>query len=259
MIIRISDISFKYESENILENISFDIKKGEIVSITGPNGSGKTTLLKCLYKSLIPYKGSIHLFENNINNIKSKKLATYIGVVPQQTENNYIFTVREAVSLGRYPHLNRFSIETDKDISVVKEAMIMTDVFKFKDRLVTELSGGEFQRVIIARALAQQPEILLLDEPTLHLDLKYQMKLMLLLKKLASQYGITIVSVIHDLNVVSKISNMIIMLKDKKIFAAGSSNEVLTDKNIQNVFEIETEIIKTRNGEINIIPILNEM
>ncbi|HOK41277.1 MAG TPA: ABC transporter ATP-binding protein [bacterium] len=255
MIIKVNDVSFKYDSDVILENISFEIQDKEIISIIGPNGAGKTTLLKCLYKSLKPKTGSIYLFNKNLNLYKQKEIAKKIGLVPQNSEHNYFFTVEEAVIMGRYPHHKKFSKETKEDFEIAKRNMELTDIYKLKDKYITELSGGEFQRLIIARALTQTPTILLFDEPTLHLDLKHQFELLELLKRLVDENNITILMVLHDINLAVRFSDKILILSNKKIIAYGEPEKILNVEIIRNVFGVEVEINKSKTGILNIFPI----
>jgi iron complex transport system ATP-binding protein len=177
--IQVVNLSFRYpNSEPVLSNINLSIPKGSFTGIIGPNGSGKTTLLRCLTKSLLPDTGAIRLAGNNIAALSTKEIARKIGIVPQKCEVSFPFKAGELVLMGRFPYLQRFRRETDSDYQIADEAMSLTNTLQLKDRPVTELSGGELQRVIIAQALAQSPRILLLDEPTSSLDIHHQLEIL---------------------------------------------------------------------------------
>lgn len=235
-----------YNSSSILKGISFQIRKGEFVSILGPNGSGKTTLVKAILGILQPRSSSvsINLGEDGLRKLSEltpKEIARRIAVVPQGFQFEFAFTVGEIVSMGRTPYLRRFQSETNEDIKAIEEAMAFTNTLHLRDRLVTELSGGERQRVIIAQALAQKPDILILDEPTTHLDISYQIEVMELLKKL-NEEGVTIITVLHDLNLAAVYCERMILLKEGSVYVDGRVDEVLTGENIKEVFGVDVLI-----------------
>lgn len=244
--LEVKNLKFGYTGDLILKDISFNIKKGKFISIIGPNGSGKSTLLKNLNRIYTPNEGKVVLESVDINRIKTKELAKKIALVPQNTTIDYEFTVGEIVLMGRHPYKKRFQREDDNDYEIVKEALELTNTFHLKDRIITEISGGERQRVIIAKALAQNPSIILLDEPTSHLDINHQMEILSLLRKLNKEKGTTIVVVIHDINLASRYSDEVIMLNEGKIIGIGSPEKVITKENIEFAYNLKVVIEKNK-------------
>ncbi|NLE05891.1 MAG: ABC transporter ATP-binding protein [Crenarchaeota archaeon] len=233
-----------YESTKILENVSFSIKTGTFLGILGPNGSGKTTLLKSISRVLKPRAGAILIDDSNIYNMKTGDVAKNMAVVPQDSSITFSFTTLDIVLMGRTPHLARLQREGPEDLAIAKQAMQYTGTWEFADRLITELSGGERQRVIIARALTQQPKILLLDEPTSHLDISNQIEIMDILKQLCVEKQLLIVGVFHDFNLAARYCDSIILLKKGKIVGAGKAEETLTTESIKAVFGIDAIVNK---------------
>ncbi|MCW4016136.1 MAG: ABC transporter ATP-binding protein [Candidatus Bathyarchaeota archaeon] len=252
----IDGIECSYGSVDVLKDINFNVKSGEFLGILGPNGSGKTTLLKSISRVLKPKKGAILIGTENIYNMKTVDVAKQMAVVPQSTPVSFDFTALEVVLMGRNPHMARFKMEGKKDLEIAKKSMELTRTWEFADRPVTELSGGEIQRVIIARALTQEPQILLLDEPTTHLDISNQLEIMDLIKHLCETQKLLIVAVFHDFNLAARYCDSIILLKDGKIVAAGKSNDTLTSENVKKVFSVNT-IVKNHpiTGQLHVIPI----
>ncbi len=238
--LKISGIDCNYESFRVLDNVSFEVQTGTFLGILGPNGSGKTTLLKSISRVLEPKKGTIQIDESNVYKMKSSELARNMAVVPQDSVISFSFTAMQIVLMGRSPHLSRLKSESEKDIAIARRAMEYTGTWQFADRPVNELSGGERQRVIIARALTQEPKILLLDEPTSHLDICNQLEIMDLLKHLCVEKKLLIVGVFHDFNLAARYCDQIILLKKGKVFAAGKPSETLTAQSIKSVFGIDT-------------------
>ena len=237
MFIELSDVSFAYGENVILQELSFKIHKGEFISIIGPNGAGKTTLLKLLSRVLKPEQGEIRLNGVDTQKIKRKELARIIGVVPQDSFIHFPFSVLDVVLMGRYPHLGNMAFERKEDIEIAKKVMILTDVFHLKERDINDLSGGERQRVIIARALAQEPEILLLDEFASSLDLNHRIEIYDLIKRLNMERSLTIVNVSHDLNMASEYADRLLLLDRGTIHSIGKPKDVLTRDVIKDVFE----------------------
>ena len=254
--IAVEKLSFKYGADkSVLEKVSFKVEQGGFVSIVGPNGSGKSTLLKNISASLIPQKGQVFLKSEDIFSIKPKELAAKVAVVPQETMIQFPFTVEETVLMGRMPHQQRFQGDTPEDLAIARWGMELTNTWHLKDRLISEISGGERQRVIVARALTQEPQVLLLDEPTAHLDLQHQMELLELLQSLNKTGQVTVLAVLHDLNLASQFSEYVLLLYQTKVFAAGRPEETLTAHNIRQVYGIEVMITPNEmTGRNNIIP-----
>ena len=256
MKLKIKNISFSYDSVDALKNISFEAEEGEILGIIGPNGSGKTTLLKCINRVLKPKGGVVMLDDMDLSVLNQREIAQKIGVVPQQSFSQFPFTVFDIVLMGRYPYITRFGGEKKEDFDMVEECLNLCGISHLAERLIIEISGGEYQRVIIARALAQNPKVLLLDEPTLHLDINHQIELLELLKSLAKKKNLIIIMVSHDLNLASRFSDKILILKEGKIYRAGLPEEVLTPQIIKEVYGIKVEILRSKiTNSLNIIPI----
>ncbi|ACL68782.1 ABC transporter ATP-binding protein [Halothermothrix orenii] len=241
--IEIKNLNFGYYNKAILKNVSLSIENKEFIGIIGPNGSGKSTLLKNLSKILSPESGLIYLNKRLLNDYSVKELSRILSVVPQDTSIQFNFTVYDLILMGRNPYMDNWGRVTREDKVIVEEVMELTDTSKLRDKKVRELSGGERQRVIIARALAQQPEILLLDEPTASLDINYQQEIFELLSHLNKTMNLTILLVSHDLNLTGQYCKRLILLKDGKIFAAGSPEEVLTPANIKKVYNTEVKVL----------------
>jgi len=240
--LEIRDVSFSYESTPILADVTFSVDEGEFLGVMGPNGSGKTTLLRCMCKVLEPGVGAILIDGRDLKKFSRSEVAKSVGVVPQGPMVDAAFSVFEIVLMGRTSHIDRFGAESAKDLEAVEEAMKVTDTLHLADRTFDELSGGERQRVIIARALAQEPKVLLLDEPTVHLDIKYQLEVLGLIERLNKQTGIVIVAVFHDLNLASQHCDSIILLHNGRIEAIGPPEQVLTPESIRRVYGVDVVI-----------------
>jgi iron complex transport system ATP-binding protein len=240
--IEVDSISFRYHEDWVLEDVSFRVEKGEFVGVIGPNGSGKTTLLKILYRLLSPQKGEI-LFELvSMKKMDRTDIAKRIAVVAQETQLLFPFTVLETVLMGRSPYLGHLMFESEKDLEISKKAMVWTNLFPFSERPMDELSGGERKRVFIARALAQEPEVILLDEPTANLDIHHQMDFLNLILTLNRERGLTIVMASHDMNIASEFCDRLILLQGGRIYKMGTPEEVITKENIENVYGCEVWI-----------------
>lgn len=236
-LLTINNLSAGYYREDIIKGISLDINKGDFIGIIGPNGSGKTTLLRLATRLLHPRTGEIYFKAKNILQMDLKEFCRKVAFVSQDVSTSFSFTVMELVLMGRIPHLKRLQYETKKDIEIASEKLSLTDTLSLKDKRIDELSAGERQRVVIARALAQEPELLFLDEPTSHLDIGHQVQALDLLKKLNRRNDLTIVMILHDLNLASAYSNRIVLMDKGIIFKEGRPEEVLTYKNIETVYK----------------------
>jgi iron complex transport system ATP-binding protein len=244
VLLNVDGVECRYGSFKVLEDVNLSVKGGDFVGILGPNGSGKTTLLKSISRILKPYKGTILLNEANIYSLKSVDVAKQMAVVPQETSIGFNFSALDIVLMGRNPHMKRFQMESEKDMAVARKVMNLTNIWHLAERPINELSGGEKQRVIIARALAQEPKILLLDEPLTHLDIMNQLEIMDLVKELCVKEKLIVLAVFHDFNLAARYCNSAIMLKDRKIFAVGNLAEVLTSENIKSVFNVDAIVKK---------------
>ena len=244
VLLNVDGIECSYGSRKVIDDVTLSVKPGDFVGILGPNGSGKTTLLKSISRLLKPHKGTILLDKENIYSLESIQVAKKLAVVPQDTSIGFSFNSLDIVLMGRNPHVSRFQMENKNDLAITKRVMLLTNTWQFANRPINELSGGEKQRVIIARALAQEPKLLLLDEPLTHLDIINQLEIMDLVKKLSVDEKIIILAVFHDLNLAARYCNSAVLLKNGKIFSAGTLSEVLTSKNIKKVFNVDAIVQK---------------
>jgi len=236
----IEALSFSYHrTVPILREISFAVERGEFLSLVGPNGSGKTTLLRLLDRIFLPDSGSITLGGKPLGRLSRAELARRIAFVPQDGAIQFPFTVYEIVLMGRSPHTRGMAFENAHDRAIAREVMALTDIDRLADQPITKLSGGERQRAFIARALAQQPEILLLDEPNAHLDISHQLDVFRLIKKRNTESGLTVLSVSHDLNLAAAYSDRVAMLQQGTVAAIGKPGDVLTAERIRQVFDTD--------------------
>lgn len=242
------DLSFAYQNRAVLRGVLFSVERGEMVGILGPNGSGKTTLLRIL-SAVLAGQGEVRLNGRNIATYGRRELSRLFAVVPQESRVNFPYTVGEIVAMGRATYHSPFALEGKKDLEVVRTSLELTDSLALSQRYLHELSGGEKQRVIIARALAQEPEILLLDEPSAFLDLKHQVQIFELLRQLNRERGLTIIAALHDVNLAALFFPRLAILRDGKIYRDGSPSEVLTEKTIEEVYGIRVRIEKDPSGE----------
>ncbi len=238
--IEIHGVSFRYDSAQVLlENIALCVERGEMAGLIGPNGSGKSTLLRIVTRVLDPHSGRLQIDGEDLRAYSPRALARRIAVVAQEEVLNFDFTVRDVVLMGRYPHWSRFQREGPMDFAQVERTLRLTGIDHLADRLVSEISGGERQRVAIARALCQQPEILLLDEPTSHLDINHQVEIFDLLKRLNQDEGLTVLAVLHDLNLAALYCEKLILLSKGRIAAMGTPEDVIAPRVIREVYGAE--------------------
>lgn len=236
----LNDVGFQYAREWVLNGIDLTIERGEILGVIGPNGSGKTTLLKLLGRHLIPLRGEIRFEGENILKIPRRSLAQRVSMVPQEHGVVFPYTVFEVVLMGRYPHLKGWAFETAEDYRIARSAMERMGIAGIAGRLFAELSGGEKQRAIIARALTQESYVLLLDEPATFLDLRHQAEIHTLLQALNRSDGMTAVVVSHDLNMASQLCHRLLLLNGGSAAALGTPREVLTEQAIEKVYCCKT-------------------
>lgn len=249
----VSELCFNYDGKPVLTGVSLDITAGERIAVLGPNGVGKTTLLKLLSGSRSPSRGSIFLDGRRLHTVPRPELARKIAVVPQDLAIPFAFTAREIVELGRTPHLRLLRGFQSSDRRAVEQAMQLTDTVDLGDRIINELSGGERQRVIIAMALAQEPEILLLDEPTHLLDITRQGEILGLVAELNRDRGLTVVAAIHDLNLAGRYFNRLLILHRGAVLAEGAPETVLRADIVEEAYGGPVEIVQSGNGRPPII------
>lgn len=249
MVLDISSLSFNFGSKNILADIDLSIKDNGIVGIIGPNGSGKSTLLKCIYRVLKPKTGTIFIDGKNINDYQFKETAKKMAVVAQHNDTHFDFNVLEMVLIGRSPHKKFMERDSAEDIELAYKALEQVNMKDFADRNFSSLSGGEKQRIILARALVQDTDCLILDEPTNHLDIKHQLHFM----SLAKDLKITVISAIHDLNIAAMYCDKIYALKEGQIIASGSVDEVITEEVIKTLYDVEAKIIYDEEKKPHVI------
>ncbi len=239
MRVNAKNISVDIEGKNIVKGMTIEALEGKFVGIIGPNGSGKSTFLKSLYRIIVPSAGHFYLNDEPISKMSYKTSAQKMAVVTQHNYYNFDFTVAEVVLMGRAPHKKKLERDSLEDFKLVDEALEKVDMLRFKDRVFSTLSGGEQQRIILARALAQNTKCLVLDEPTNHLDIKHQLKIMDLSKIL----GVTVVAALHDLNIAASYCDYLYVLKDGCIVSDGHPRDILTEALIKQVYEVPARII----------------
>ena len=234
----VRDLFFSYGKNKVLKGTSYAIEEGKITTIMGANGCGKSTLFNLMTKNLYPRKGNIFLYGKNIQNLGLKDFAKRVSIVHQYNSSADDITVERLVSFGRTPHRKMMQGRSDEDEKMIRWAMEVTNILKYRDREVSRLSGGQRQRVWIAMALAQNTKILFLDEPTTYLDIRYQIEILKLVKKLNQEYGITIIMVLHDMNQAIHFSDRIIGLKEGEVAVQGAPDEVITEECIRDLYGI---------------------
>ncbi len=243
-VLSVNDLSFRYHPEiTVLHGVNLSSEAGKLICVLGPNGSGKTTLLRCILGRLKPAQGSILLNEKPIHEFSSRALARKMGYVPQQPTSTFSIPVREIVLAGRLPHLGMLGLAGQKDLQIAAAAMQMTDTLDFANRTLGELSGGEAQRVMIARAIAQQPTICLLDEPTSHLDIRNQMLIYGMMQRLAHDWNMGVICVSHDINLAGRFADRLVLMRNGKIIATGTPDEVITEDILQETYSVDIELI----------------
>lgn len=257
MNIKICGLNFSYNNIPTLQNIDLEIVAGNILAIVGQNGSGKTTLLRAISGLIKPTKGAVFLDLNNLAKMSYKEIAQYIATIEQEIRVAFDFTVEQIIELGRTPHRKIFGLSnTPEDRNIIEKAMIQTDTRQFANRSLFTLSSGERQRVWLAMALAQEPQVLLLDEPTSHIDIHYQIEILDIIQNLANQQHLTIIMATHDLNLAAYYANYIALLKKGQLVSVGTPEQVLTKEAIDNTFQTDVSIIQIpgKDGVSMIIP-----
>lgn len=243
--LNIDNLTCGYDSKVVLTNVSLEVDRGQLAGIIGPNGSGKTTLLRAITRVLRPESGEVTLRGKNVWQMTARELARSVAVVSQSVEAASM-TVEEYVLLGRIPHYERFQfLETKKDRKIAADAMELTDSLRIKDKPMGEISGGERQLALVARALAQEPALLLLDEPTAHLDIAHQVSILDLVRRLNRERGLTVIMVLHDLNLAGEYCRHLALLSGGRVRKAGTPEEVIDYKTIEETYN--TVVVVEKN------------
>ncbi len=250
MTLHVEKVTWRVEDQTILSDVAVDVAAGELVGVLGPNGSGKSSLLRCIYRALKPDAGYIALNGDNVWNLDAKEAARRTATVLQETPGEFEFVVWEMVLMGRTPHKSMFARENAEDHDLVENALTQVGMLSFADRSFATLSGGEKQRVLIARALAQQARFLILDEPTNHLDVRYQLEVLDLVRGL----GVTTFTALHDLNLAATYCDRLYLMEGGEIVAAGTPAEVVQPAILRKVFGVEAEVqVHPRTGKLHIV------
>lgn len=248
--LEIMDVTFSYGDSLVLKNITLSVEAGEFISLIGPNGSGKTTLLKIILGLLCPTEGEVLLEGKPVLSYPSKEKARRIAYVSQEPLLTFPLTTKELVSLGRYPYSSRLK-HAEQDRLAVENALRLTDALPLKDRKFASMSGGEKQKVLLARALAQSSRLLLFDEPTAHLDIFFQLQILKTLKKLCMEKRLAVVTVFHDLNLVSPFADKVMLIKSGQLRAFGRVEEVLNEKSVKETFGVD--VVARRDAESSVL------
>lgn len=250
----LSGISAGYGEKTILHEVSFSVATGTLLGIIGPNGAGKTTLLRVLGGDLPFSAGGLLVRGEDIRSFRRRELAQIVGYVPQTLDVPVAFTVAEFVAMGRMPYVSGWSRLSHEDDAAIRKAMEMTDILGLEGRLVDELSAGEKQRAVVAMALAQEPQILLLDEPTAHLDIQHAWNLMALIVKLNREHGVTVVLSSHDLNLAAEFCSHLLLMQEGRTVAHGTPQEVLEDDRLSRVYAHPLEIVSLQGDRRFVVP-----
>ncbi|MDR0523083.1 MAG: ABC transporter ATP-binding protein [Candidatus Methanoplasma sp.] len=253
MKLEVEGLCFSYSGKPVLEGITFSAGVGEVVGIIGQNGCGKTTLLSCINALYAPSSGEARIDGVSIRGMPKRDVAKKIAFVTQSANITFPFTVFDTVMMGRYPWVGFEGNSRERDLEAVYRAMRDTGVLDFADRPVNELSGGERRRVMIARALAQEPEVLLLDEPTLHLDISHQFDLMELVRGLAAEKGITVLIVTHDIVLAARYCGRVMILKDRGIYRIGDTEKIMLSDNLRDAFFIDADVSRDERFGISVL------
>jgi iron complex transport system ATP-binding protein len=259
-LLQVADVSFGYgppgRRTTVVDHVSAIIGRGALVGVLGPNGSGKTTLLRLMSGTRTPLAGSVMLDGQPIASLSRRDLARRVAIVPQETHLAFDYSVMEMVLMGRHPHLGLFEVEGPSDLAIARDALASTGTAALEHRDFNTLSGGEKQRVIIAAALAQASDVLLLDEPTASLDIGYQLEIAGLLHQLNRDRHITMVVSTHDLNLAAGLCRELILLRAGRVLAAGPTEQVLTPENIRSLYDVDADVsVHEVTGHVTVVPL----
>jgi iron complex transport system ATP-binding protein len=256
-LLQAAEVRFAYgPGQAGLHGVSLDVGRGGLVGVLGPNGSGKTTLLRLLGGLLTPVSGRITVEGRDVAHMTRRDLARRIAIVPQETRLSFEYSVLEVVLMGRFPHLGPFELESPDDVTIARDALAATGTLALADRPYPTLSGGEKQRVIIAGALAQATDLMLLDEPTAALDPGYQIEIAALLRRLNAERGVTIVVATHDLNFAAGVCRDVLLLREGRRLAAGPTGQVLTSESVGALYDVEADVTYHEGaGHLTVVPL----
>jgi len=262
-LLRVDSVTFGYRGGDpaqkdhlVLQDVSLHVPRGSIVGLLGPNGSGKTTLIRLLAGTLRPASGRVTIDGVPLGSLSRRELARRMAVVPQETQSTFDFSAIEIVLMGRYPHLGPFALEGAHDLAIARDALAATGTAAFEARRFITLSGGEKQRIVIASALAQASDVMLLDEPTASLDLGFQFEIAALLARLNRERGTTLVVSTHDLNLAATLCSELVLLKAGRVLAHGPTDDVLTTSNIRSLYGIDADVARhPRAGHLTVVPL----
>jgi iron complex transport system ATP-binding protein len=252
-VLGLNGVSAEVRGRQVLRGVGFALHAGEVVTLAGPNGAGKTTLFRVASRVLRPSAGSVRLLGRPLEAFSRRELACALAVVPQAATITFPFRVAEVVLMGRSPHLGALGFETRDDLARAAAAMARVGIEALADRSVLELSGGELQLVLLARALAQDPRVLLLDEPTAHLDLRHRVQVSALVRELVRE-GRSALVVSHDLSLAARSGDRVALLRQGELRALGTPREVLTPARLREVFDVDTEVLITTDGSLQVVP-----
>jgi iron complex transport system ATP-binding protein len=256
-LVQVDNVSFAYkDTRNVLRDVTFEVRQGTIVGLLGPNGSGKSTLLRIIDGILKPVSGRVLIDGEDVSHLTRRTLARRVAVVPQETHAAFSFSALDIVVMGRYAHLGPLQLEGPDDLRIARHAMAATGTEALETRPFDTLSGGEKQRIIIAGALAQSSDLLLLDEPTASLDLRYQVDIAALLLLLNKDHGTTMLLSTHDLNLAAEVCSELVMLREGRVLATGPTDSVLTTETVMQLYDVEAEVTRhARAGRLTVVPI----
>lgn len=252
------DLTVGYHGKPLIKNISIGIEKGEIVTLIGPNGSGKSTILKSITKHLKNIGGTVFIGKEELENLSYRDLSKKVAVVLTERIKTELMTCREVVASGRYPYTNRMGMLTEKDEEIIQEAMEKVHAIDLAEKDFTAISDGQRQRILLARAICQQPEIIVLDEPTSFLDIRHKVELLSILRKMAKEKGTTVIMSLHEIDLAEKISDKIICVKGERISHFGTPEEIFTEGYISELYEIGEEVFNLHFGSVELPRVTGE-
>ncbi len=249
--VKVNNLAVKIQDNQILKDVNLEIAQGEFISIIGANGSGKSTLINTIIKHNKHYHGNVVIDGTNIKDLNHKALSKFLSTFAQHNESIEELTVYDIAAFGRYPHKKTFSPLSENDHNIISDVLEKLELTKFKDRVITTLSGGELQRTYLASCLISQPSLLILDEPTNHLDIKHQYNLLTTIKQYSQENNVTVICILHDLNQAMKYANKIAVIKNNTIYKYGTPQQIITEDLIEDVFDIKNKLFNI-DGEMHV-------